>query len=436
MTPPRIAARAREAALRAALAQNPGQAEKWNALGNLLRAEQRPEEALEAYRRAVFLDPGDGRYRGNLGTALVDLQRPEEALVWLTQAVAAAPADAQARVNLGGALMLTARPQAALAHYRAAQALSPGLAAATFGIGLALLTLGAWPSGWEAYEARLADPAILPAARDLSLPRWHGPEPLAGKRLLLLAEQGLGDTILAARYLPLLAQRGAEVVLQVPTALQPLLRPLAAEVVTPGTGLRGIDLWCPLLSLPRAFATTLQTVPPAPYLAVPPTRQRRWRQALGSTAAFRVGLAWSGNPNHRYDRLRSLPPARLAPLLALAGVEVHALSPEARAEDPRIRCHPEIGDFADTAALASLMDAVVSVDTAVAHLAGALGRPTFILLAHAADFRWMLDRNDTPWYPTARLIRQPRPGAWEEVIAEAKVQLSALVLSSRRGQSR
>ena len=190
--------------------------------------------------------------------------------------------------------------------------------------------------------------------------------------------------------------------------------------------LRGIDLWCPLLSLPRTFAATPPNVPAAPYLAAAPSRLRRWRNALPPTRRFRLGLAWSGNPGHRFDALRSLPEPMLAPLLALPGIEAHALSRDAKATDRRIRCHP------DVAALASLMDAVVSVDTAVAHLAGALGRPTSILLAHAPDFRWMLDRNDTPWYPSVRLFRQPRPGAWEAVIAEVLVHLSSLLSSAAR----
>jgi tetratricopeptide (TPR) repeat protein len=425
-----------EAALRASLAADAGQPAAWNNLGTLLRAAGKPAEALEACRRAVHLAPADGQLRGNLGTVLLDLHRPQEAVVWLAQAVAADPTDAQARVNLAGALMLLAEPRAALAHYRAARALAPTLAAAALGEGLALLTLGTWPAGWEAYEARLADPRFNPGTRDLPIPRWHGPEPLAGKRLLLLSEQGMGDTLQCVRYLPLLRRLGSRTVLQVPPPLRRLLRGLAERVVVPGTPLGPIDFWCPLMSLPRAFATTPQTVPAAPYLVAPPSRLRHWRRVLPPTGRLRVGLAWRGNPEHPFDALRSLPEALLRPLLDIPGIEAHALPCESAATDPRIRCYRGITDFADTAALCTLMDVIVTVDTAVAHLAGALGKRTAILLAHAPDFRWMLDRSDTPWYPSARLFRQPRPGDWEAVIAEVVVLLRALLASRVRSGHR
>ena len=427
-----------EAALRRAIALQPDHTAAFNNLGNLLRATSRPAEALEAYRRAVFLAPHDGQLRGNLGTALLDLHRPQEAAVWFAQAVAAAPADAQARVNLGGALMLTADPAAALVHYRRARTLAPDLPDAELGEAIALLTLGDWRPGWDAYEARLLDPRFRSYATDVPGPRWHGSEPVQGRTLLLLSEQGFGDTLQACRYVPLLRARGARVVLQVQPPLLPLLHDLAADTLAvPGDKLPPFDAWCPLMSLPRAFATTPQTVPAAPYLAASPQRLRIWRGRLGPRRGLRVGLAWAGNPDHPLDALRSLPQAALAPLLDIPGIEAHALQPEARPDDGRIRPHPEIADFADAAALATLMDVVVTVDTATAHLAGALGRQVWILLAHAPDFRWMLDRTDTPWYPSARLFRQTRPRDWSGVIDAAARALDALVRAERlsgRGQ--
>ena len=299
-----------EAALRRSLALQPGQAAALNNLGNLLRATSRPGEALEAYRRALFLAPGDGQIRGNLGTALMDLQRPQEAAVWLAQAVAAAPRDAQARINLGGALMLAGEPQAALDAYREARRLAPDLAGAAMGEAMARLTLGDWIAGWEAYEARLAEPRFRAFATDVPGPRWHGGEAVRGRTLLLLAEQGFGDTLQTCRYAPLLRARGARVVLQVPPPLVGLLRGLADVVASPGDPLPRFDAWCPLMSLPRAFATTPATVPPAPYLAADPALLRGWRGRLGRRRGRRVGLAWSGNAEHPLDALRSLPPGR------------------------------------------------------------------------------------------------------------------------------
>jgi Tfp pilus assembly protein PilF len=421
-----------EAALRRAIALQPGHAAAHNNLGNLLRAAQRPAEALEAYRRAVFLTPHDGQVRGNLGTALLDLHRPQEAAVWFAQAVAAAPDDPLARVNLAGALMLGADPAAALPHYRRARTLAPDLAEAGLGEAIALLTLGDWPAGWDAYEARLLDPRFGAIAAGIPGPRWHGPEPVEGRTLLLLAEQGMGDTLQFCRYSAALRARGARVVLQAAPPLLPLLRDLADSVAAPGDKLPRFDAWCPLMSLPRAFATTPQTVPAGAYLAADPQHLRAWRRRLGRRRGLRVGLAWAGNPDHPLDVLRSLPECALAPLLAVPGIEAHVLQPGVQPEDGRIRRHPEIADFADAAALASLMDVVVTVDTAVAHLAGALGRRVWILLAHAADFRWMLERTDTPWYPSALLFRQARPRDWSGVVEAAARALHGLVQTGSR----
>ena len=418
-----------EAALRRSLALLPDQPAAHNNLGNLLRAAGRPAEALEAYRRALFLTPADGQVRANLGTALLDLHRPEEATVWLAQAVVADPADAQARVKLGGALMLTRNPAAALAQYRQARALAPDLADAALGEALARLTLGDWIAGWEAYEARLLHPRFKLHAADLRGVRWHGPEPIRGRTLMLLSEQGLGDTLQFCRYVPLLRRHGARVVLRVQRPLVRLLGGLADRIAAPGDGALRFDAWCPLMSLPRAFATTPETVPPAAPLAANPAGLRVWRRRLGPRRGLRVGLAWTGNAEHPLDALRSLPPDALAPLLGVPGVEAHALQPKARPADKRIRVHPDIADFADVAALAGLMDVVISVDTAMAHLAGTLGKPVWILLPHAADFRWLLDRADTPWYPSARLFRQARPHDWAGVVDAAAQALRHLVRS-------
>jgi Tfp pilus assembly protein PilF len=420
-----------EAALRRSLALRPDQPAAHNNLGNLLRGAGRPAEAMEAYRHALYLNPLDSLVRGNLGTALMDLHRPQEAAVWLAQAVTAAPADAQARVNLGGALMLSGEPAAALAQYRQARALAPGLSDAGLGEGLARITLGDWIAGWDAYEARLRDPRFKLHATDLLGPRWNGPEPVRGRTLLLMSEQGLGDTLQCCRYVPLLRRRGARVVLRVQRPLLTLLRGLADTIAAPGDGLLRFDAWCPLMSLPRAFATTPETVPPPTPLAANPAVARAWRRRLGPRRGLRVGLAWSGNADHPLDALRSLPQDALGPLLGVPGIELHVLQPDARPADARIRAHPDIADFTDAAALAGLMDLVISVDTATAHLAGTLGLPVWILLPHAADFRWLMDRADTPWYPSARLFRQSRPRDWAGVVNAVAAALRDLARAPR-----
>ncbi len=418
-----------EAALRRSLALLPDQPAAHNNLGNLLRAAGRPAEALEAYRHALYLTPTDGQVRGNLGTALLDLHRPQEAEVWLAQAVAADPSDAQCRLNLGAALMLLRDPAAALAQYCQARVLAPDMSDAVLGEGIARITLGDWIAGWEAYEARLRDPRLRLHATDTLGPRWHGPEPIRGRTLLLLSEQGYGDTLQFCRYIPLLHRRGARVVLRVPQPLLTVLRGLADTIAGPGDGLPRFDAWCPLMSLPRAFATTPETVPAAATLAADPAGQRVWRRRLGPRRGLRVGLAWAGNADHPLDALRSLPQDALTPLLDVPGIEGHALQPDARPADARIRAHPDIADFADAAALAGLMDVVISVDTAIAHLAATLGKRVWILLPYAADFRWLLDRTDTPWYPSARLFRQARPRDWVGVVNAAALALRDLVRS-------
>lgn len=429
MAPPPPAFRddaAAERALREALARMPDDVARLNDLGNLLRATRRAEEAVEAYRRAVFLRPEDGGLRGNLAMALTEAHRPGEAAVWIAQAQAGHPGDARLALIAATAEMALARPGPALAAYLRAQALArhAGQPAtqtqARFGEGLARLALGDWERGWPAYEARLDTPAFATAA----LPEGRG-ESLAGRRLVLTAEQGLGDVLQFARYAPLARARGAWVALQAPASLAGLLAPLADRVLALDAPPPPADFVCPLPSLPGVFATTETSVPPTPYLAVPPDREAVWRARLGPPRGLRLGLAWAGNPAHGWDTLRSLPEAALAPLLALPGVEAHALQPDARPADPRIAAHPDLADFADTAALMAQMHVVVTVDTAVAHLAGALGRPGFLLLGHAPDFRWMLGRADTPWYPTLRLARQPASGDWATPLAEVAAALRA-----------
>ena len=428
-----VAADQTEAAMAAfeqALAIDPAHAGAYQNAGNLLRRLHRPEAAADFYRRALRLTPADAAVRYNLGVVLLDLDRTAEALTWFEQAATAAIPYPAAFASAGEALLRLGRPEPALAWFAGALRHDPVSQPAHFGHGVALLTLGAWRQGWAEFEWRLADPRIAIALPETGVPAWTGIQPVAGRTLLLRAEQGNGDSIQFVRYAPLLRARGARVVLQVQSGLVALFADLADQAIAQTTPPPACDLHCSLMSLPHAFATELSTVPTDPYLAPDPSRLAAWRSRLGDLPGPRIGLAWSGNPGHMLDHQRSIPAALLTPLLAAPNAGFHLLQPDIKPADhpvpATIATHfADLHDFADTAALIALMDLVITVDTSVAHLAGALGRPVWIMLPFAADFRWLRDRADSPWYPSARLFRQTSPGDWAPVIAEITAALAA-----------
>ena len=408
-----------------ALAFAPDHVGAHTSLGHLLRATGQPAAALEEYRRALYLTPRDPVTRFNIAIALGDLDRLEEAVVWLTQSAEAGHAPALSA--LGTTHLNLGQPDAALRWFRLARQAGDNAPLVRLGEGLSLLTMGELAAGWEGYEARPV-PTPFIGGRD-SLLRWNGTQPIAGRTLLIWAEQGLGDSIMFARYLPLLRQRGARVVLTVQAPLLALMADLADQVVPEGSTVT-FDLHCPLPSLPRAFGTELATIPAhMPYLRTDIERLKRWHTRLGPRP--RVGLVWAGNPDHAADRHRSLTRADIAPLLATPGINWHILQKAVAADDevalsdlPAVHAPgPGFADFADTAACISALDLVVTVDTSVAHIAGALGKPCWIMLPHAADFRWLRDRTDSPWYPSVRLFRQPRRSDWASVIADIEVAL-------------
>jgi Glycosyltransferase family 9 (heptosyltransferase) len=308
------------------------------------------------------------------------------------------------------------------------------------------LGLGDFDTGWKAYEWRWRTGAFAGQRRQLQAPLWHGDTPVSGKTILLHAEQGLGDTIQFIRYVPLLAGRGAKVVCEVQPQLLPLLAQLQnaqdVTIIAKGEPLPAFDLHCPLLSLPLAFGTQPETIPAAvPYLAAPEQRLAEWRDRL-PPGGPRAGFVWSGQPSHKNDANRSIPLARLAALFDDPRLRCFSLQSGLRdADSEALRGLPnlvhlggEFRDFADTAAVIALLDVVVSVDTAVAHLAGAMGKPVVILVPHAADFRWLRGRDDSPWYPTAKLFRQPAFGDWDSVIVRLRDELRQLSRSAMPGQ--
>jgi tetratricopeptide (TPR) repeat protein len=403
--------------------------------GMTLRELRRYDEALEAHDEALQSDPNLANALQNRGNVLRDLGRFDEALACFEQALQMEPASAFAWVNQGAILAAMGRYEESLAKYDRAIALDPELAVAYWNRSLLHLEHGNFKDGWLDHEWRWQTPHFLnsPDIRPFDAPLWLGQEDLAGKSILLYSEQGFGDVLQCARYVPLLAARGATVILETHVPLADLLARLdgVAQVIPRGQPVPATDWRCPMMSLPLAFGTELGTIPaPNHYLRADPARVAAWREVLGPASKPRVGLVWSGNPTHGNDSNRSLDFDRITALLS-DRFEFFTLQRDVRPTDQvaldldgRVRGFGhELKDFGDTAALCELMDVVVSVDTSVAHLAGALGRPTWVLLPAIADWRWLRERRDSPWYPSARLYRQPAPGAWDAALAEVKADL-------------
>jgi Tfp pilus assembly protein PilF/glycosyltransferase involved in cell wall biosynthesis len=430
--------------LRRAVALQPMSAEAYNNLGSVLGEQGSREEALEALRHALALKPDYAEAHSNLGVVLREQDRLEEALASFQRAVALRPEYTEGHYNLAVMLGDFDNQDEAIVGFERATELKPDYADAHFGVALARLLQGDLERGFAEYEWRWRCPAFAGSRPTFSQPEWDG-SPLAGRTLLVYAEQGLGDTLQFARYLPLVAADGGRVVLEAQRELVPLLRSLTGgvHVVTRGEALPPFDVHAPLLSLPRLLCTTLDTIPAAvPYLQPDAERVAAWNDELAQSGAgrngLRVGLVWAGNPDHKGDRRRSLPLAALAPLRQVPGIQLLGLQkgPAAvQAEAPpagleMTNLGPLLADFSDTAAVVEQLDLVITVDTAVAHLAGALGRPTWVLLPFAPDWRWLRERADCPWYPTARLFRQPKFGDWTDVVSEVASVLHEFAASA------
>jgi tetratricopeptide (TPR) repeat protein len=452
----------------AALKTNSGSADAMSNLGLALHASGRYEQAIFSYQNALRIVPGhpeilynlgnaylefgrfadalssyDGALRSkpdhigalvNRGNSLLRLNDPAKALANYDTALVAMPRHPQILTNRGHALRRLDRPTEALVDFKSALAVAPNFPEAHFEAAMTLLTLGDYDAGWKEYEWRWKTGAFAQHRRPFRSGPWLGEQPVTGKTVLLHAEQGFGDTIQFIRYAPLLVRQGAKVVCEVQPELQPLLSQLeGVAVIASGAPLPAFDLYCPLLSLPLAFGTKLQTIPAAPYLAAPAEREEYWRGRL-PPGRPRVGFVWSGSPSHKNDSNRSIPLARLGKLFEHLPFRCISLQCDLRSADAEVlRQLPDIlhlgeqfRDFADTAAVISLLDVVVSVDTAVAHLAGALGKPVMMLVPHAADFRWMRGCDDSPWYPSAKLFRQPAIGDWDSVIARVGDEIRRL----------
>jgi tetratricopeptide (TPR) repeat protein len=453
----------------AAVALAPGHGDAHFQRGNALRSSGRLPEALASYDQAIAVRANDAEALCNRGNVLQELGRFDAALTSYEHAIAAHPGYVEAHFNRGIALKALGRLDEAIASYDRALAIEPGYVPAHLNRGLAfqdlnqveealacfdrvlerrpddakaswnkawcLLLNGDLEHGWPLYERGWAagERGVL---RGFTQPLWRGREPLEGRTLLLHAEQGLGDTLQFCRYATLVAALGARVVLEAPRPLVAILRSLAGvdQVVEAGAPLPHFDLHCPLLSLPLAFGTRLDSIPwSGPYLRCDAEVAAKWAPVRSSvrSARRRIGIAWSGSTWGRNPH-RSLTLERILPSLppefdyVVLQKEVREVDRELLRAQPNFEVHAEaIGDFSDTAALCESVERVISVDTSVAHLAGALGKPTWVLLPFAADWRWLLGRADSPWYPGARLFRQHAPMDWTRVLAQLREDLKA-----------
>ena len=444
-------------------------------LGVALHNIGRLDEALASYDDALAIDPkmADAHYRR--GLVLFNLKRPQESLSSNESAIACAPDHAEAHCLRGRLLRREGHLPEALASFDRAIALKNDYAQAHLNRGLLLgeckrvaqalasfelaLSFGANPSevqvfkaellllagkylaGWELYEWRWRSGHRKLTPGQASIPLWNGDEPLAGKTLLIHPEVGYGDLIMFSRYVSLVEERGAAVIVEAPASLQSLLAslPCKVQVLAPEDPLPPVDFRCPIMSLPRAFKTTTRTIPARfPYLAADPDKRDQWRKKLGERRGLRIGVAWWGAKGRGVDLIahksRSIPLEALHPLWKFP-VEFHSLQQEMSAQDaaslPGVQALADHGsalrDFSDTAALIEEMDLVISIDTSVAHLAGALGKALWVVLPFSSDYRWGLEGPTTPWYPSATLFRQASPGGWERVVAQVADALVQLI---------
>ena len=419
-----------------------------NNLANLLRAEGQLTEAEQLFRQALQHMPNLAELHSNLAAVLISQNRIDEALEHLNYALTSSTDSTNntaAYNNMSAALLAKNRVDDALAYLDKAMSATPQQAEIHYLKGLALLVQGRLAEGFKEYEWRWGCHLFKSSRVHLGLPRWQG-EPLAGRTLLVHAEQGLGDTLQFARYVPQLRQIAGDsgrIIFECPAAAISILQPLGGfdEIRPTSQEHAGIDVQIPLLSLPTLFGTDIDNVPaPIPYLHANPARITLWQEKLtaSGTADIRIGIAWAGNKEHANDRNRSTQLEAFAPLAAIPGVQLISLQKgqgedEARHPPSGISIQPwgeTLEDYQDTAALIEALDLVICVDTSVAHLAGALGKPVWALLAHSPDWRWMMERSDSPWYPSMRLFRQKNAGDWAGVMAEVCQALPGFIQDS------
>jgi Flp pilus assembly protein TadD len=424
---------------RQVLAINPRQAESLQMLGAIAHQTGRHDLAFDLISRAVASDPGEASSHSNLGNLLLQQGRLDEAVACYRRALDLKPEFPEALNNLGNALRAQKRLDEAVVSYRMALGVRPNDPETHYNLAMALLACGDFAAGWEEHEWRWKTPYLVNSRRDFIQPQWRG-EAAEGQTLLVHAEQGFGDTLQFCRYAPLAAARGLRVIVEVPRTLAGLLRGLPGVdcIVVRDEALPPFDLHCPMLSMPLAIGTTMTSVPSeVPYLRADTAQIAAWRRRIAAleNPGPRIGLAWAGNPRSQLPsaaavgKWRSITADRLAPLFEPRGLQFFSLQKEGSAPPehfPLIDVMGEIEDFAGTAALIANLDLVISVDTSVAHLAAALGKPVWLLTCFDPCWRWLVERRDSPWYPRLRLYRQPKPGDWDTVLAEVTRDLHDL----------
>ena len=455
------------------LTLKPDDAEAHNCLGRVLHERGDLGLARESYLRAVTLNPEFAEALSNLGALQMDAGEYKTGEAVLRRVIALKPDLWNAHCNLGSILarqgdalgavaafrnVLMANPRdlptlcslgftldalgdeaGAASCFRLALEAQPDSSLARFNLSSHLLLDGNFADGWREYEQRWLVRQFAGKREPFAQPQWRG-EPIRGARIYVYAEQGLGDTLQFVRYVPMLAELGAKVILEVQPPLFELLRDLhpAVRVIVKGERPQEVDWHSPLLSLPGAFGTDLSNIPaPVPYLQADAGKCAAWSRRLAADG-LRVGVVWTGNPEHTRDRLRSIPFSQFRRLIGVEGTTLYALQKgltvaqreELASAGKIIDLGAELEDFTDTAAIVANLDLVITVDTSVAHLAGALGKPVWILLPHVPDWRWLRERGDSPWYPTARLVRQTVAGQWDSVLDQVKRELEALVPGS------
>lgn len=430
---------------RTAIARQPDFPEAWNNLGNALKEAGRLDESIDAYEESLRLRPKYAEAMSNLGNAFLEAGRHEEALACHQQAIDEKEDFAEAWNNLANVYTAIGQHQKALEAFERAVECDPSSHQAHFGRGLTRLMLGDFAEGWEDYEHRWWGSHMSRQIRPphFSFPQWDGSPPRPGQRILVYHEQGFGDTIQFARYLSMLAMRFSEITFicqkelfrLFENAFGPTVRVIPAER-SADVLKQNFDWHIPLLSLPRAFKTSPDTIPGGcPYLSPPRDVLTQWRPRIGR-GPLRVGVCWSGNPSLKDNRFRSLTAETLAELASLKEIKWYSLIKDGGGDQPTLPNWndpmADVTDFADTAGLIACLDLVISVDTSVAHLAGALGKPVWLLSRHASEWRWQWDQEKSPWYPSMRIFKQPTLGDWESVINLVNKELAKITANLRQ----
>ena len=432
--------------LEKALTLKPDYAIAHSNLGSALREQGKLDEAVASCHLATVLEPNYPDAHNNLGIALKEQGKLDEAVASYNRAIALKPDYAIAYSNLGSALQEQGKLDEAMASYRRAIEFKPNLGDAHMNLSTVLLLTENFEEGWREYEWRFRIKDST--SRTFQQTRWDG-LPLNGRSILVHAEQGFGDTIQYIRYLPAVQSLGGYVIFECQKPLYRLLKSCAGideiiERTSTCEPLAQFDVHIPLLSLPGIFGTTLDNIPSeVPYISVDPKLVTQWRMRLNNNDDFKIGIVWAGSPKHKKDRKRSCSLADFAPLAEIPGVVFYSLQKGPASKEALnppegmnlINLENDLNDFTDTAAVIVNLDLVISVDTAVAHLAGAIGKPVWALLHFAPDWRWLLKRNDSPWYPTLRLFRQTKIDYWDRVFEKIKEALLYKLTNERHGMS-